>query len=403
MPLQNLQFNAGVVRELTRHAGDNSWFDCDKIRFRNGMPEKIGGWTKLTTSTFAGECRALFNWIALDGDDYMAVGTSQRYYIEAGTALYNITPYRTAEITLAANPIKTTTAGSGEITITHNAHGAVLNDFVTISGATTTDGVTAAQINLTHQITTLIDSNSYRVTTAGSASSGNTSGGGSSVVVRYEINTGLDAGTAGVGFGAGLWSGLSVGYAETTLSSDINDSATTIPLTSASSFETASTTLSAAFAATDVTAFFADVSSFPDKGSFLVGSERVIYGNRDADTNTVSNLTRAADGTTEAAHSSGASVTFVGLVLIGNELITYTAKSGDSLTSAVRAVRGTTAAAGTAGDNVKEANDFVSWGGSSASTVATGQSLRLWFQDNFGEDLLYNVKDGAIYYWDKTT
>ena len=79
---------------------------------------------------------------------------------------------------------------------------------------------------------------------------------------------------------------MSVGYAETTLSSDINDSATTIPLTSASSFETASTTLSAAFAATDVTAFFAAVSSFPDKGSFLVGSERVIYGNRDADTNT---------------------------------------------------------------------------------------------------------------------
>ena len=403
MPLQNLQFNAGVVRELTRHAGNNSWFDCDKIRFRNGMPEKIGGWTKLTTTAYEGECRALFNWVSLDGNDYMAVGTSQRYYIETGNALYNITPYRTAEITLAANPIKTGAAGSGEITITHIAHGAVLNDFVDISGATTTDGVTAAQINLTHQITTLIDSNSYKVTTAGSASSGNTSGGGSSVVVRYEINTGLDTATTGVGWGAGLWSGLSVGYAETTLSSDITDSATTIPLTSASSFETVSTTLSAAFASTDVTAFFADVSSFPNQGSFLVGSERVIYGNRDTDTNTVSDLTRAADGTTKAAHSSGASVTFVGLVLIGDELITYTAKSGDSLTSAVRGVRGTTASAASDGDTVKEANDFVAWGGSAASVVETGQTLRLWSQDNFGEDLLYNVRDGAIYYWDRTT
>ena len=93
----------------------------------------------------------------------------------------------------------------------------------------------------------------------------------------------------------------------------------------------------------------------------------------------------------------------MGLVLIGDELITYTAKSGDSLTSAVRGVRGTTAAAASDGDTVKEANDFVAWGGSAASVVETGQSLRLWSQDNFGEDLLYNVRDGAIYYWDRTT
>jgi hypothetical protein len=403
MPLQKLQFRPGVVRDLTRNAGSGNWFDCDKIRFRNGMPEKIGGWTKLTSSTYDGECRALFNWNALDASDYMAVGTAQRYYIEEGGSLYNITPYRTAEITLGANPLKTGSAASGEITVTHTAHGAVLNDFVTFSGAATVDGVTAAQINLTHQITTLIDSNSYKIITDGSASSGSTSGGGSSVVVRYEINTGLDTGAPGVGWGAGLYGGLSIGYSETTLSSDINTSVATIPLTSASDFETVSTTLSAAFASTDVTAFFSDVSSFPDQGSFLVDSERIIYGNRDTSTNTVSDLTRAADGTTKAAHSSGATVTFVGLVLIGTELITYTAKSGDSLTSAVRGVRGTTAAAGSDGDSVKEANDFIAWDGSAATTVAEGQGLRLWSQDNFGEDLLYNVRDGAIYYWDKTT
>ena len=403
MPLQKIHFNPGVVRDLTRYAGEGNWFDCDKIRFRNGMPEKIGGWTRLTSSTYSGECRALFNWNALDGSDYMAVGTAHRYYVEEGGTLYNVTPYRTAEITLGADPLKTGSAGSGEITVTHVAHGASLNDFVAFSGATPVDGVTAAQINLTHQITTLVDSNSYKITTAGSASSGSTSGGGSAVVVRYEINTGLDTGAPGIGWGAGLYGGLSIDYSETTLSSGINTSVATIPLTSASDFETVSTTLSAAFASTDVTASFSDVSSFPDRGSFLVDSERVIYGNKDDDSNTVSDLTRAADGTTKAAHSDGATVTYVGLILIGEELITYTAKSGDSLTSAVREVRGTTAATGSSGASVKEANDFIAWGASASTTVVDGQMLRLWSQDNFGEDLLYNVRDGAIYYWDKTT
>lgn len=403
MPLQKIQFNPGVVRDLTRYAGEGNWFDCDKIRFRGGMPEKIGGWTKLTSSTYSGECRALFNWSALDGSDYMAVGTAHRYYVEEGGALYNITPYRTAEITLGANPLTTGSAGSGDITVVHTAHGANLNDFVTFSGAATVDGVTAAQINTTHQITVLIDSNSYKIATAGSASSGSTSGGGSAVVVRYEINTGLDSGAGGVGWSAGLYGGLSLNYSETTLSSSINTSVTTIPLTSASDFETVSTTLSAAFGSTDVTAYFADVSSFPAQGSFLVDSERVIYGNKDDSSNTVSDLTRAADGTTKAAHSDGATVTYVGLVLIGEELITYTAKSGDSLTSAVRGVRGTTAAAGSSGADVKEANAFIGWGDSAATTVGEGQALRLWSQDNFGEDLLYNARDGAIYYWDKST
>ena len=403
MALQNLQFRPGVVRDLTRYAGDGNWFDCDKIRFRNGMPEKIGGWTRLTSSTYAGECRALFNWNALDGSDYMAVGTAQRYYIEQGGALYNITPYRTGEITLGANPLKTGDASTGEITVTHTAHGAVVNDFVTFSGATTVDGITAVQINTTHQVTTLVDSNSYKITTAGSATSGDATGGGSAVVVRYEINTGLDVSVGGVGWGAGLYGGLTIDYSETTISSDINNSVTTIPLTSASDFETASTTLSAAFTSSDATASFADVSSFPNEGTFLVGSERIIYGSRDTTTNVVSDLTRGADGTTAASHSTSAAVTYVGLILIGEELITYTAKSSNDLTSAVRGVRGTTAAAASSGAAVKEAHSFIGWGASAATAISASQSLRLWTQDNFGEDLLYNDRDSAIYYWDKST
>ena len=398
MSLQKLQFNPGIIRDQTREAGQGAWFDCDKVRFRNGMPEKIGGWSKLTTDAYSGTCRALFNWVVLDGTNYMAVGTSDRYYLENGGSLNNITPYRTANITLGANPLKTGAAGSGEITVTDVAHGALNGTYVVISGAATVDGVTDVQINQEHKIT-LIDANSYKITTSGSASSGSTAGGGSSVVVRYEINAGNESTVSSTGWGAGFFGGISTSYSENTLSSGVDDSVTTIPLTSASDFEVASTTLSSAVAVTDVTISLASVSGIPDRGTILVDSERILYGSRDTSANTISDITRGFDGTTNAAHSSGA---FVGLVLIGTELITYTAKSGNSLTSAVRGVRGTTAAAHDSGDAVKEANDFTGFGSPSLAIVQ-GQALRLWSQDNYGEDLLFNARDLGVFYWDRTT
>jgi hypothetical protein len=205
MPLQRLAFPPGVFRDQTRSSIEGRWFDCDKIRFRSGLPQKIGGWQRFSEDATDGQIRFLFNFISLDENNYLAIGSSQRFYIEEGGDFNNVTPLRTTA-SLGSNPITTGSAGSGIITVAATSHGAVLNDFVTFAGATTTDGITAAQINTTHQITEIVNDNSYKVETSGSATSGSTAGGGGSVTAAYEINVGLDTSVQGLGFGAGTWS-----------------------------------------------------------------------------------------------------------------------------------------------------------------------------------------------------
>ena len=401
MPLSKIQFRPGVNRETTSYGDENGWFNSDLIRFRKGRPEKMGGWSRLSSNTIQGTGRSLHVWAALDGSKYMGLGTETKFYIEEGGGYNDVTPIRTTT-TLGANPLKTGSATSGVLTVTAPSHGAVNGDFVTLSGATTTDGVTAAQINTEHELT-LIDSNSYTIPTAGAASSGSTAGGGSSVVATYQINTGLGTVVTGTGFGAGLWGGLSTGYAQTTLndSGGISNSDTSFTLTSAASFETASTTTGANLTAASSSIAVADSSGFPSKGTIKIGSENIRYGTNVA--NVFGELTRGDDGTTAASSSSGDTVTFVGLMLIDDELIEYTGKSSNTINAGVaRGARGTTAAAHDDGVNVKEANDFVGWGESSATAAETGSNIRLWSQDNWGEDLAFNVYDGAPYYWDKT-
>ena len=182
MTLQKLIFPPGVFRDQTRGSGEGRWFDCDKIRFRAGLPQKIGGWQRFSEDTADGQIRFLFNFISLDENNYLAIGSSQRFYIEEGGEFNNVTPLRKTS-SLGSNPITTGSAGSGEITVTDTGHGAVFNDFVTLAGATATDGVTAAQINTTHQITEIVSDNAYKVETAGSASSGSTAGGGGSIAL----------------------------------------------------------------------------------------------------------------------------------------------------------------------------------------------------------------------------
>jgi len=401
MPLVKVQFKPGVNRETTSYGTEGQWFNSGLIRFRKGRPEKMGGWTRLSSNTIEGVGRSLHTWAALDSSKYMGLGTETKFYIEEGGGYNDVTPIR-ATTTLGANPLKTGTASSGTITVTAPAHGAVNGDYVTLSGATTTDGITAAQINTEHEIT-LIDSNSYSITTAGASSSGSTAGGGSSVVAVYQINTGLATVVSGNGWGAGLWGGLSTGYSQTTLndSGGISDSDTSFTLTSASDFETVSTTTSANLTASSTTIPVADASNLPSKGTIKIGSENIRYGSKAG--NTLGNLTRGDDGTTAASSSSGDSVTFVGLMLIEDELIQYTGKSSDTINAGVaRGARGTTAAAHADGIAVKEANDFVGWGDESAISAETGANIRLWSQDNWGEDLIFNVYDGSPYYWDKS-
>ena len=396
MPLTKINFQPGVNKESTSYGAEAGWFDSNLIRFRKGHPEKMGGWTKLSGAVLDGVGRSLHMWSALDGSKYMGIGTDTKFYIEEGAAYNDITPVRRTA-TLASNPFTTGDAGSAIVTVTDPSHGAVTNDFVTFSGATTTDGITAAQLNTEHQIT-VVNANTYTITTAGSASSGDTAGGGTPTAI-YQINAGLTISVDGIGFGAGLFGGPSTTYSQTTLNGLISDSATSIILTSATDFETASSTLSANVTLTSDTVSLASASAFPDKGTILVGSEKIRYGTKTS--NALSDLTRNTDGTTIATHSSSAAVTFVGLIQIEDELIQYTGKTSQTLdTGVVRGVRGTTAAAHADATIVKEANDFTTFGGATASTSTL--QLRLWSQDNWGEDLIFNPIDSTPYYWDKT-
>ena len=133
MPLTKLQFRPGINRDITSYSNEGGWVDCDKVRFRLGYPEVIGGWEKYSSNTYLGTARALFNWVALDGSDFLGVGTHLKYYVEQGQAFYDVTPIRktsTNSITFAA------TDGSSTITATDSSHGAVQGDFVTIAGIT---------------------------------------------------------------------------------------------------------------------------------------------------------------------------------------------------------------------------------------------------------------------------
>ena len=212
MPLTSLKFRPGINREITSYSNEGGFFDCDKVRFYAGFPEKIGGWVKQSRNTYQGTARALHNWIALDGSNYMGVGTHLKYYIEEGGQFFDITPIRknsTNSITFSA------TDGSSTITVTDSSHGAVINDFVTISGAVSLGGlVTASVLNAEHQITKIIDANSYEIVVSVTANSSDVGNGGSGVDGAYQINVGLDTAVGGNGWGAGGWSGINADLSE---------------------------------------------------------------------------------------------------------------------------------------------------------------------------------------------
>ena len=213
MPLQKVQFRPGVNREVTSYSNEGGWRDCDKIRFRFGYPEKIGGWEKYSANTYQGSARALHNWIALDGSNFLGIGTHLKYYIEEGGAFNDITPIRST--TSAGDVTFAATNGSTTVTVTDSSHGAVENDFVTFSGAASLGGVvTASVLNQEYRITRIVSANSYEITLSAAANSSDSGNGGSSVVGAYQINVGLDTVVGGTGWGAGTWSRGGWGSAE---------------------------------------------------------------------------------------------------------------------------------------------------------------------------------------------
>jgi len=206
MPLTSLKFRPGINREITSYSNEGGFFDCEKVRFYAGFPEKIGGWIKQSDNTYQGTARALHNWVALDGSNFLGVGTHLKYYIEEGGNFNDITPTRktsTNSITFSASN------GSAELTVTDSSHGAVANDFVTISSAVSLGGnITASVLNTEHQITSVVNANSYKITVSATANSSDSGNGGSGVDGVYQINVGLDTGVGGNGWGAGGYGGV---------------------------------------------------------------------------------------------------------------------------------------------------------------------------------------------------
>lgn len=206
MPLQKILFKPGVNRENTRYTTEGGWYDCDKIRFRQGNPEKIGGWTRFSPNTYLGVCRSLWNWITLGGANLLGVGTNLKFYIGLGGQYFDITPIR-ATPTINNNPF-VATLGSSVITVTDTAHGCLTGDFVTFSGAVGLGGnITAGVLNAEYQVTVL-SADSYTITVSAVANATDVSGspgGGASVVANYQLNTGPETQIPLVGWGAGGW------------------------------------------------------------------------------------------------------------------------------------------------------------------------------------------------------
>lgn len=210
MPLQKLTFRPGINREGTAYDNEGGWFDCNLVRFRKGRPEKFGGWEKLTSNTYVGTARALHPWISLEGTKFLGLGTTWKYYIEAGNAFNDITPIRAT--TSAGDVTFSASNGDATITVADTAHGAVKNDFVTFSGAASLGGnITATVLNQEYQIATIVNANSYTIEakdTSGAtvtANASDTGNGGSSVVGAYQLNVGLDVYVPGTGWGLNGW------------------------------------------------------------------------------------------------------------------------------------------------------------------------------------------------------
>ena len=325
--LQKLQFRPGVNREGTTLANEGGWYDCDKIRFRSGYPEKIGGWAAASFNTFLGVCRSLWNWVTLKSYNLMGVGTNLKFYIESGGAYYDITPIRETNTNPSNQITLSITTGSNLLTITDaNAESLQAGDFVTLAGATTLSGnVTASVLNNEFQIVSVVAGTQYTVqlsvTSNATASSSTMTG----LTIAYQINTGFATYTIGTGWGAPPWSGFIAGGAASPLNGTINSSVTTITVNS-----------TAAFSAT-------------------------------------------------------------GAILIDSEYITYSGKNSTQFTGCVRGADGTTAASHTTGVSVFQSTTFPGWG--QGYTTGFGFQLRLWSQSNFGEDLLFSPRGGALYLW----
>lgn len=356
MPLQKLQFRPGLNREGTDYSNEGGWYDGDKIRFRSGFPEKIGGWTRLSNETFLGLCRSLWNWINIGGSNYLGVGTNLKYYIEYSGDYNDITPIVHTSNALGAAPGPfTATSGSSTIRITDSSYEPEIGDFIIISGAATLGGnITAAVLNQEYTVSSVISPTVYTIEakspTTGLpvvANGSDTGKGGATVKVEYQYPVGLDVYTFGLGWGAGAWP-------------TFNTTTLTNPFTCTSPSNVVTVTQTAHGLANGDAVYFSSISgnvcgiaSAPIVKAFLI---------------TVSNANAYTFST-----------------VIGDT--TYTTSNNGPTGGSVTVF---TPAPPTRG-----------WGDPAGDGV--GQQLRLWTNDNYGQDLVIAARGGQIAYWENAS
>ena len=405
MPIKTLKFRPGIIKDTTSYANEGGYVDGDKIRFRFGFPEKIGGWIKFSPNSYEGTARRLHNWVALDGSDFLGIGSHLKYYIEEGQTFNDITPIRTT--TSAGDVTFSATNGSNIVTVTDAGHSAIANDFVTFSNASSLGGnVTAAILNAEHQITRFVSSSQYEITLSVTASSSDTGNGsftdatvdttnGDATVTMDSTTTLIVGGTIS---GTGIPSGTTIASITdgTTFEMSANASATNSNITATINVASAVYQINTGLDNTvGGTGFGAGQYGGTTSGAV---STTINEGGTFSDSDTTLTVTSSNPGHQIAADD---------FILIEEEILKVTNVSTNDLT-VTRAQNGTTAATHADGStvflivgNASASDDFVGWG-DAASVTVPGAQIRTWSHDNFGEDLIINPRDSGLFYWDKT-
>jgi len=338
MPLQKLQFRPGLNREGTDYSNEGGWYDADKVRFRSGFPEKIGGWSRMANAQFLGLARALWNWVTLAGANYLGVGTTIKYYVEQGGTYNDITPV-TYTSSPALNNCFVVTSGSNAVTVIDGQYSPSVGDYVTFSGANTVTGtnVTNTILNQEYAVASIVNSAAYRITVSVTANASNT-GGGNTVIAAYQQPIGLNTYTLGTGWGAGPW-----------------------PVTGVT------TSLTNPFATTN-------------------GSNSIV-------------VTQTAHGLSNGQAVIFANATATGGVsaVLLNTLFYPTVANANAYTITVQANATSTVGAG--GGNVIAYTETGTHGWGEGFTSGIGEQLRLWTNDNYGQELFIAPRGGSIFYW----
>lgn len=377
MPLSKIKFQPGINRDTTDYSNAGGWYDCDKVRFRNGLPEKIGGWQRFLPQRFIGSAREILRWASLNGTIYTAIGTNIKVYINGGSlgGLGDVTPVR-RDVELIDNPF-TTTLSSNIVKVTDAGHGCQAGDYVTLSGAVgpsgLVNGIPIAQLNKEHIVQSVLGSAEYTilVTTLANA---NGTGGGDNVSAEYQVNTGLDSLVFGTGWGAGPFGGAASPNSTTTLANN--------PISTTSGSTTVTIKRVGAIAA-----------------GYAVGDGVVLSGV----TGNVGGIEdRFFNKPIPAVDEFGSPVTLVG----GAFTITNVATDSYDIIVNQAATSTVSPSPGGGGSAVVEKyyKKTVATGWGQAATESTlDLQLRLWSFDNYGEDLIMNPRDGGIYYWIENT